>query len=147
MELAISAKILDLSIPNILRSNLFVSPWAQNSRLEELFLSTAQNFREGLRNQVELVLGMGLLICSTSQEAGYDVNTFVSYGHILSLLFKYLLRKTRCSRQANVQLSRILKVIKDVKVCSEILEHASIQGAFNSDGLEDLDAISIQELP
>ena len=28
----------------------------------------------------------------------------------------HILRKTRCSRQANVQLSRILKVIKDVKV-------------------------------
>jgi len=137
---------LEKQVPDIIQSNLFASPWAPSLRLEEFFYQTAESVKELLKDPVKVYIVIPILIASYSTDAGLEANTFVNKGQLVSLLFKYILRKTKSSDVANNHLSRILKLVGDIKICSEILEKASFIKSTDAATGNDLENIQVQEL-
>jgi len=138
---------LEKQVPDIIQSNLFASPWAPSLELEEFFYQTAESVKELLQDPVRFMIAIPILIASCSTDIGIEANTFVNREHLVSLLFKYILRKTKSSDVANNILSRIMKLLKDIKICSVILENASfIKSTEAPITGGDLDNIQVQEL-
>ena len=90
-----TAGIMDLKNPNIIQSNLFVSPWAPSLDLEEFFYQTAETVKELLKDPVRLRIAIPILIASCSTDVGKWIFklhcgfNFLNYVHKFQLIFAF----------------------------------------------------------
>lgn len=86
-------------------------------------------------------LACHLLLSSCDPSLRTDLN----HSHALAVLFKHILVKVPDSDLANSKLSRLLRLVEDIKHCTNILENASFIQATEPENL-DVDLIQVQEL-
>ena len=135
-----------LRLPNILKSSLFSSPWAESLELENFFVATALSLASVVSHPTWNLIFTTLLVQSASIDLGSGSNALFMEGHLKAVLFKTLLQITKSSNLTNQCFSKTLQLIKDVKKCSDILKKSSINKVgFNR--IIEIDQIDVQQFP
>ena len=138
--------IASLKLPNILKSSLFSSPWAESLELENFFFETAESLTCVLNNPLWNLFFTTLLVQSTAKDVGSGLNSLFIEGHVKGFLFKTLIQITKSSELANRYFNMTMKLIEDVKKCSDIFNKSSINLS-GSNRIVEVDQIEVQQLP
>ena len=139
------ADIASLKLPNILKSPLFSSPWAENLELENFFLETAETLVSVVNSAPWNLLFTTLLIQSACKDVGSGLNSLFIQGHLKGLLFKTLVQTTKSPDSANRYFSRTFQLIEDIKKCSDIFNKITNMPGCNR--IVEIDQIDVQQLP